>query len=463
MNSKVNIMIASLYEREDCLIDTLNSLLPQLRKSDTINLYLQNYPDRPKVLDLFDRKINIIYDWEYKDLQSNQIQYAELGIYLFENIKGYVFTCDDDLIYPATYIKDTIKRYNAILEETIGHKAIVSYHGHVIKKLPIANFYQDIYVHRCLQEVDKDYPIDIAGAGVLCYHTDIFNFQKTSNELAKYPIWMRDIHLSLQAKREKISMICLKHDLGYIKYNSKMKNIPTIWDTEYQNPVVQTKLINDFELPFTLWKDYEEDYNPLVDIVIINSRQLTHPQYVAETFNSIRNQSYENIKPYIVSNYNKLMTIGKCWNEAVKQCEGEWVFFLGDDDFITEDYIHSLITEYKNLPSDYKEKVVMVSSFCTIFRDSGEIDRKDIIPTGMWKRDYLLKYPFKEFLTKLVDSSYMDACKERGDIMHVVQHQYGLYYRSHAEQVSGTKAIKGEATGEVDNRIQKQLMKMNLE
>jgi hypothetical protein len=81
----------------------------------------------------------------------------------------------------------------------------------------------------------------------------------------------------------------------------------------------------------------------------------------------------------------------------------------------------------------------------------------------MWKRDYLLKYPFKEFLTKLVDSSYMDACKERGDIMHVVQHQYGLYYRSHAEQVSGTKAIKGEATGEVDNRIQKQLMKMNLE
>jgi hypothetical protein len=200
----------------------------------------------------------------------------------------------------------------------------------------------------------EDITCDILGTGVMCYHTDIFNFQMNSNELVKYPIHMRDIHVSLQALREGIKLVCLKHKADYFTYNPKMKDKPTIFDSYANNPIVQTKVINDYEGQLDLWKLFKSDYKPLVNVVVINSRQLTHPKYVEETFESIRNQSYENIKPYIVSNYNKLMTIGKCWNEAVKQCEGEWVFFLGEDDFITDDYNDSLITEYKGLPKDIK-------------------------------------------------------------------------------------------------------------
>lgn len=463
MNNKVNIMIASIYEREECLIDTINSLIPQLKKEDTINLFLQRYIDSPKVLKLKNKfkNINIIYDWEYRNLQANEINFAELGIFLFENIKGYVFICDDDLIYPKTYIKDTIERYKFYNKE---NKTIVSYHGKIIKKRPIANYYHDTYNYNCLATVNKDVECEILGTGVICYHTDIFNFQMNSNELQKYSIYMRDIHISLEALSRNIKLICLNHSNLYFTYNEKMKGKETIFDTFVNNPIIQTKTINDYKYELNLYKLFKKEYNPLVNIIVINSRQLTHPQYIKECFDSIREQSYNNIKPIIVSNYQKLMTIGKCWNEAIKQCTGEWIFFLGDDDMITNDYIQSLITEYNSYPeSDYKNKIVMLSSFCTIFRDSGEYERKDIIPTGMWKRDYLLKYPFKEFLTKLVDSSYMDATKERGDIMHIVEHQYGLYYRSHTEQVSGIKALNGEPTSQVSDKITNQLMKMNLE
>jgi len=458
-------MIASIYEREDCLIDTLNSLIPQLKKNDTINLYLQRYTDSPKALELKSKfkNINIIYDWEYRNLQANEVNFAELGYFLFENIKGYVFLCDDDIIYPNTYIKDTIKQYLIYNNLNSYSGTIVGYHGKIIKKRPIANYYNDCYTYNCLGEVTQDVQCDILGAGVMCYHTDIFNFQMNSNELQKYPIHMRDIHVSLQALREGLKLVCLKHSKDYFTYNEKMKGKETIFDVYSNNPLIQTKIINDYEGELNLWKTFHKEYKPLVNIVVINSRQLTNPNYVVQCYDSIRNQTYENINPVIVSNYDKLMTIGKCWNEAVKQCTGEWVFFLGDDDFITDDYINSLVAEYNSLPIEYKEKTVMISSYCTIFRDNGEYERKEIIPTGMWKREYLVKYPFKEYLTKLVDSSYIDACRSRGYITHVTEHQYGLYYRSHSGQVSGIKALSNEPSTAVNNDVQKQLKNMNLE
>lgn len=462
MNSKVNILIASLYEREECLLDTLNSLIPQLKKTDTINLFLQGYTTVPKCLDLVTEdtpQINILYDLEYKDISSN-INLGEMGIFLFEDIEGYVFIADDDIIYPFDYIERTIKEYEGFKIS----EGIVGYHGRIIKKRPIANYYADSYVLSCLEELSEHKNCDIIGTGTICYHTDLFNFQMSLDELLKYPIHMRDIHISLAAKDKGISLYCLKHEKGYLKYNEKMNNLPTIFNTYAKNPVVQTNLINKYNGKFFLYKLFQkEEYNPLVNIVVINSRQLTNPDYVQSSFDSIRNQNYKNIKPIVVDNYHKLMTIGKCWNEAVKQCQGEWVFFLGDDDYITEDYISSLITNYNSLPNDYKEKVVAVSSFCTIFRDSGEYERKDTIPTGMWKREYLLKYPFKEYLTCLVDSSYMDATKERGDIIYVVEHQYGIFYRSHSGQVSGIKALGNEPSTAVNNDVQKQLKNMNLE
>jgi hypothetical protein len=69
----------------------IDSTLIQKSK-DTINLYLQNYTEAPKVLKYKEqfKNINIIYDWEYKDMQSKEIRFAELGIYLFEDIFKFV-------------------------------------------------------------------------------------------------------------------------------------------------------------------------------------------------------------------------------------------------------------------------------------------------------------------------------------------------------------------------------------
>jgi glycosyltransferase involved in cell wall biosynthesis len=53
------------------------------------------------------------------------------------------------------------------------------------------------------------------------------------------------------------------------------------------------------------------------------------------------------------------------------------------------------------------------------------------ICTGMWRRDYLLKYPFSEKLLKGVDREYLEEVKKRGDLGISIHTNFGYYYRKH--------------------------------
>ena len=156
---------------------------------------------------------------------------------------------------------------------------------------------------------------------------------------------------------------------------------------------------------------------------MINSRGNIHPEWINTAINSVKKQMVA-CELIIIKNLDNKRTIGQCWNEGVRLSKGDWVFFLGDDDFISDDYLLTL----SNLAK--KTKSPMVTTYRTVFRE----DVKSAFPqqepmTGMWKKEYLEKYPFNEKLKRGIDGEYIDQFKLRGDNYSVAHYHYGYFYR----------------------------------
>ena len=119
----------------------------------------------------------------------------------------YYFTCDDDLLYPPTYIQDMV---NAI-ERTGG---IVTHHGRILRGQGLP-YYSGHKAYHCLKENRFEARIHVAGTGVTGFRTDYFN---------PVDIWqsddkcMSDLVFSVEAARQRKKITVLKHERGYIKY-----------------------------------------------------------------------------------------------------------------------------------------------------------------------------------------------------------------------------------------------------
>jgi glycosyltransferase involved in cell wall biosynthesis len=55
------------------------------------------------------------------------------------------------------------------------------------------------------------------------------------------------------------------------------------------------------------------------------------------------------------------------------------------------------------------------------------------ICTGMWSKEYLLKFPFNEELQKGIDREYVEEMQKRGDVGLTIKHHHGYYYRKHED------------------------------
>ena len=173
---------------------------------------------------------------------------------------------------------------------------------------------------------------------------------------------------------------------------------------------------------------YDEGTYILVSVVMIDSRSNAHPDWVSVAIDSVEKQIFP-VDFIIVDNVDRKKTIGKCFNEGVKNAKGDWVLFLGDDDRITGDYVATLVY---NLEKHSRLNPVAIATFMTVFdNEKDECIRR--APTGMINRKYLLKYPFNEKLEKGIDREWFDLMKQRGDLQVVIPYHYGYYYRQHED------------------------------
>ena len=124
----------------------------------------------------------------------------------------------------------------------------------------------------------------------------------------------------------------------------------------------------------------------------------------------------------------------------LKKLEADWVYFLGDDDFVSPDYFGSLKAFIDRYTDD---KVVACSTYSTFFDDDKRVmSINTMTPMGCFRREYLLKEKFKEDLKKHVDVEMWKRLDEQGWKGKVCRWHFGYYYRQHGDNVSGRKNIK---------------------
>ncbi len=411
----ITVHMATIKEREESLKDTIDSLIGQV---DKVNVFLHGYFEAPEYFN--NEKIQYMTDDPEEDN-------GDLGKFSFPLEEGYHLHCDDDLIYPEDYVEKTIEAIDYYDKE-----AIVSFCGNVPKRPPVGSYYLERTAISLFEDLEEDKIVSIPGTGVMGYHTDLiksWDFKDKEKNMA-------DIHVGIYAKEQQIAVVCVKHAKEWIKHSLKVDLKKTIFHQQFKRDAKQTDLINE---NFATPREFVEGM-PSVSIIVVNTRQIGQADFVTQCMSSLREQSYMNIEIIIVKNYEKLYTIGKCWNDGIKAAKGEYVLFVGDDDYVSPDYVASLVTVAVANPEDNH-----ISTHLTMFCEKEEghtYELKALIPTGMWRKDYLLQNPPKEDMVKFVDVTMIEELRKKELKQHVLKWHHGYFYRSHAGQVSGRKLME---------------------
>ena len=207
-----------------------------------------------------------------------------------------------------------------------------------------------------------------------------------------------------------------------------------------------------------------ENLFPDITVGIVHSRDgMTsdgETTWLQKAINSVSKQLCpSNIDLIVIDNMDRKKSIGRCYNEIVESAKNNWIFFLGDDDYIQPDYLTALLSwlvELQQGGADPPESYIHVTGFCTAFSteiEEGKVHKVPLqrLPQGMWSRDYVLKNRFNEDLKRYVDVELFDRANEDPNANLVsVDWNYGYYYRQHDGElanVSGNKIREYIAAG----------------
>ena len=222
----VNVGLATFPPRFHALLETIESLHDQV---DHIHICLNEYKEIPGELQRFPKVNCTIPD----------IDLSDLGKFLqLPNVKGYFFTCDDDLIYPEDYVSSTITQLRK-------YGGAVSYLGRVLPSgRKCTSYYRDTaeYYH-CLKEVKEDHRVHVVGTGVMCFHTDSIDFRYGDHKESG----MADIQFGIYAARNAIQLTALKHPKDWIKHTAKIDLSETIYSRNKDNDSLYTDAINQID------------------------------------------------------------------------------------------------------------------------------------------------------------------------------------------------------------------------
>jgi hypothetical protein len=211
--------IASLPARVDTLERCVESLYDQM---NMIFVALNGYKDVPNFL-LDDKIVYALMDNSLGDSAK---------FYDIDSRRGFLFTCDDDLVYPkdyADYMIDGIKR----------HGGIVTLLGKRYDNRPVQSFrkgYSSIY--RCLTSVKEDKVVHVGGTGAMAFHSA--DFKISIDDFGRKN--MADIWVAKKAAEQGVTITVLKHPARYVGH----KTYPwRIWVKDGFDKY-QTEVINSF-------------------------------------------------------------------------------------------------------------------------------------------------------------------------------------------------------------------------
>lgn len=211
--------IPTMPSRMDIISKTAPSIAKQV---DKLFIYCNNDAQLPQELINIDNIIPI----------HNEDRGSAARFYIC-NMNGYLFFCDDDLIYPDNYVEYLIEKI-----EDHGRKAVVGFHGKIIK-YPMKDIRRDYEkVYRCRESLKTDEHINYIGTGAMAYHSSTL---RLSLENFKYNN-LDDAEFSIHCHKQNVNMIVAAHEP--LEYVAPTGN--TIWNDTIANAQPLIDYINSF-------------------------------------------------------------------------------------------------------------------------------------------------------------------------------------------------------------------------
>jgi len=157
--------------------------------------------------------------------------YGSVGRFFISMMEGYLFFCDDDLLYPEHYCDYLITKI-----EEYERKAVIGYHGRIIK-VPLKSYYgQDSeVVYPCRLDLNSDHEVNFIGTGCMSYHSSTLKVLMDSFKHNN----MDDAEFSIKCAENNVPMFVVAHQ-----------------GLEYLNPIGTT-----------IYDETMKDQRPLLDLI----------------------------------------------------------------------------------------------------------------------------------------------------------------------------------------------------
>jgi glycosyltransferase involved in cell wall biosynthesis len=188
--------MATFPPRHESLKATIASILPQL---DQLILYLNAYDDIPEVAR--HPKIRVICgDKALGDLRDNG-KFFDLP----QDDNTYIFTLDDDLLYPPDYVARMIH-----FIEVLGRSSVVGVHGVIFPKENFTQLSQRETFHfsrGCLGHF-----VDLLGTGTVAWHSSTLKLSLSDFGTKG----VCDLWFAVAAAKNMVPLFCIPRERGWV-------------------------------------------------------------------------------------------------------------------------------------------------------------------------------------------------------------------------------------------------------
>ncbi len=234
--------VATIPGREEALADVLRSIVPQV---DLVYIACNNYGEQTShpAMSMYGSRAGFSFPdspevehWSKGRQDNNKFLYLDHA-----GCSGYRFTLDDDIIYPPTYIEDSID-----FIEWYDRKRVISWGGKRYDDRPILSYYKSMsLVLNCLFSQADDIEVHIPLSGASAWHTSTIVFNP---ENWKHPL-MCDIYEGIECLEQGVPIIAASRDDGYLKHSTKIDFTTTIFRRFKDDCETQTGLVSAHQWP----------------------------------------------------------------------------------------------------------------------------------------------------------------------------------------------------------------------
>lgn len=212
--------IATLYERREIFEEAFHEIIPQV---DQLYVTLSGYASVPEFLKKEPKALSVVPS-------SREGAEAKFFASILCKPKDVYFTFDDDIVYPADYVK-TLRRE---LKKYPGTAVCV--HGSKIRN-PGAPYFQAQEILHFLKPLGRNQFVHVAGTGTLAFRPFDVPVSRESFPLPN----MADILFSIAARRYEVPIIALARKERWLGY--RKPEGPTIYETSLTDHRIQTELL----------------------------------------------------------------------------------------------------------------------------------------------------------------------------------------------------------------------------